>query len=625
MNWIGSLQQFGRSLMLPMIALPAVAVLLALSALPWTVWGLAEVSSYFELAANSILIYLPFIFAVGVALGLTDSAGMAGLAALLGYFIFQTLVGVQLELGVAGGVLFGLLAAYLFHQFKNLQFPESIQFFGGPRFTPFAMALASVVLSLLLLLIGPYLQAALHVVGEKLIALGGFGSFLYGTVHRLLIPVGLHHILNNFTWFQVGTYESAEGVMLYGDLPRFFAGDPEAGIYMAGMYPLMMFALPAAALAMILEARKEARGPISKIFITAALASFFTGVTEPIEFAFVFIAPWLYFIHALLAGSMMWVCVALDIHHGFAFSAGAIDYFLNLHLAKNGWLIIPVGLVYAVIYFALFRWAIRRFQLPTPGRQTHLQVGDTLDDPVERAPLILHALGGKENLVYLEACITRLRLTLKNERLIDVGTLAKLGSMGVIRLGGGNVQIVFGTYSELIREQMLQLMKSEADSIPFSAPADGRLLRLEEMDDAVFAAKMLGDGIALMPSKGELVAPLAGRITQIFPSKHAMVLTTEQGLHVLLHVGLDTVQMAGEGFTLFVEEHQQVLPGQLLLRFDLDLIREKARSEVIAMVITNANQVKSIRHSPFKQVVAGRDVVMSILLADGKGGTDDHV
>ncbi len=624
MNWIGGLQQFGRALMLPMIVLPAVAVLLGLSHIPWDTWGMVEVSTYLQDAASAILLHLPYIFAVGVALGLTESAGMAGLAALLGYFIFRNLVGTELELGVSGGILFGLLAAYCYHLFKNVKFPESIQFFGGPRFTPFIVALASLLLSLLLIWVGPYLQTALDFVGQQLIELGGFGSFLYGTVHRLLVPFGLHHILNNFTWFQVGTYEQ-DGQLLYGDLPRFFAGDPEAGLYMAGMYPLMMFAVPAIALAIVREARKEARAPLAKIFFTAAMASILTGVTEPIEFAFVFIAPWLYVIHALLAGSMMWICVALDIHHGFAFSAGLIDYALNFHLSKNGWLIIPIGLVYGLIYYYLFRWAIRRFNLATPGRGEHATVEDANQDLAERAPLILHALGGKENILRMEACITRLRLTLKDERLLDMNGLTKLGSMGIIRLGSGNVQIVFGTFSELIREQIVELMKHDTQHVQLLAPVTGEVVALADVPDHVFSRKMLGEGVAFMPHSDLLLAPIGGRISQIYPTKHALVLTTEHGLHILLHIGLDTVKMNGEGFELLVDEQQTVRSGQPLVRYDLQAIRQHATSDCIVMVMTNSNLVENVHVAPYKSIRAGKEVALMMQMRIHEGGEASDV
>jgi glucose-specific phosphotransferase system IIA component len=623
MNWMGNLQQFGRALMLPMIALPAVAVLLCLSVIPWELLGLVEVSRFFADAASAILLHLPYIFAVGVALGLTESAGMAGLSGLLGYFIFERLVGHELELGVSGGILFGLLAALCFHLFKNIKFPESLQFFGGPRFTPFVMALASLVLSSALLIIGPFLQTALDTVGQKLIELGGFGSFLYGTVHRLLVPFGLHHILNNFTWFQVGTYEQPSGEVFYGDVPRFFAGDPEAGLYMAGMYPLMMFAVPAIALAIIHEARKTIRANISKIFITAALTAMLTGVTEPIEFAFVFIAPLLFVVHALLAGSMMWVCAAFDIHHGFAFSAGAIDYILNFHLSKNGWLILPIGLLYGVFYYFFFRWAIRRFQLATPGRGQDISSEDADSDLAHRAPLILHSLGGKENIVRIEACITRLRLTLKNERLLDENGLMKLGSMGVIRLGGGNVQVVFGTFSELIREQMLDLMKHDSLHVPLLAPIEGERVQLEDVPDQVFSGKLLGDGVAIMPTSNLVVAPVAGRITQIYPTKHALVITTDEGLNILLHIGLDTVELKGEGFQLLINEQQSVQAGQALVRLNLAYLAKHARSTCTIMVITNMKLVEELLHSPFKTVRAGKDIVFNAHLKSSEGG-DSH-
>src|SRR5690606_13565981 len=297
----------------------------------------------------------------------------------------------------------------------------------------------------------------------------------YGTIHRLLVPSGLHHILNNIVWFQIGSYELPDGAIVRGDLPRFFAGDPEAGMYMAGLYPVLMFALPAAALAIIHEAREDLKPKVKATFSTAILACFFTGVTEPIEFAFLFVAPVLFLVHAVLSGLSMVIVTLLGIRHGFSFSAGALDFAVNLHLADRGWLLIPVGLVYGCVYYVMFRWAIRRFDLATPGREdgSPLDAG-ALDIPY-RAPLILQALGGKHNIVKVEACITRLRLNLRDDRLMDTAALRHLGAVGVIRLGGGRVQVVFGTFSELIREEMMKWMRKDEPTVLFRSPVSGTM------------------------------------------------------------------------------------------------------------------------------------------------------
>lgn len=267
--------------------------------------------------------------------------------------------------------------------------------------------------------------------------MGGFGIFLYGVLHRVLVAFGLHHLLNNLYWFQVGTFTDAEGMTYSGDLPRFFAGDPAAGVFMAGLYPIMMFALPAVALAIVHESREDLRPKVRKTYMTAALVSLLTGITEPIEFAFLFAAPYLFIVHALLSGAAMWITAELGVRHGFSFSAGAIDYLVNFHQSKGALWIIPIGIAFALIYYVVFRIAIQKFQIPTPGRVEGSLLDDMASDLLHRVPLIIQALGGKDNIADIQACITRLRLRVNNDKLVDRHTLRKLGAAGVIRLGGG--------------------------------------------------------------------------------------------------------------------------------------------------------------------------------------------
>jgi PTS system D-glucosamine-specific IIC component len=617
---MGILQQFGRSLMMPMIALPAAAILLRLGAIPWDAIGFAQLSDLFRYAGMTVFTYLPYIFAVGVALGLSESAGIAGMSALVGYFVYdrvtQFFIPEGFELGVTSGIVIGIMAALLFHRFKEIRFPEYIQFFGGPRFVLLIMCFASFLFSVLVVQIGPYVQTGMRELSGLLLGMGGFGAFLYGMLHRLLVPSGLHYILNNIVWFQTGTYERWDGSIVNGDLPRFFAGDPSAGIFMAGLYPTMMFALPAIAFAIIHEAREDLKPKVRATFLTAALSSFLTGVTEPIEFAFLFVAPYLFVIHAILSGVSMWITYALDIHHGFAFSAGAIDFLLNNHLATNGWLLLPIGLAYGAGYYLLFRWAIRRFQIPTPGREEGSALDDWAGDIPYRAPLILQALGGKENVLRIEACITRLRLTLANDREMDVGALRHLGAAGVITLGGGNVQVVFGTFSELIREEIMKTMRKDPRVVPFRSPVAGRMIPLDEVPDKVFAAGIVGEGAAFLPERGELVAPVGGKISHLFPTAHALGIVTAEGLEVLLHIGIDSSQIPNEPFEAHVAEGETVQPGQLLITFDLAKLRKHAKSIATPMVVTNPARVKAWSYAPFKAVRRGQASVMSVTLKE---------
>jgi glucose-specific phosphotransferase system IIA component len=623
LNLMGNLQQLGRSLMLPTIALPVAAILLRLGDLPWDAIHAPGLGILLMLAGHTIFHYIPIIFAVGVALGLTESAGIAGMSAMLGYFMFTSLVehelGSDFQLGVSGGILIGLLAAIIFHRFKVFKLPEYIQFFGGPRIVPFIMGFATLLISYLMIGIGPFLQLGMEKLSAWLLGLGGFGTFLYGIAFRLLVPSGLHHILNNFFWFQLGDYKTVDGQMVYGDLPRYFAGDPSAGIYMAGLYPIMMFALPAIAFAIIQEAREDLKPKIKATFLIAALTSFLTGVTEPIEFAFLFVAPYLFVIHAVLSGAAMWIAYGLDIHHGFSYSAGAIDYVINEHLSHNGLYLLPIGIVFGLLYYFLFRYAIRRFRIPTPGREEGSSLEEWAGDIPYRSPLILQALGGKENIKKIEACITRLRLTLVNDRLMDITSLRHLGAAGVIRLGGGNVQVVFGTFSELIREEIMKVLRKDIQLVLFHSPMQGRMIPIEEVPDRIFASKLVGNGVAFFPEKGELVSPVAGHVMHIYPSMHALGIVTEEGLEILLHIGIDTANLPSKCFTAVVKEGDKVEPGQLLIKFNVNKIKKYASSLATPMIITNPDLVKSWSFAPFKAVKKGQKSVMSVVIKNPKG------
>jgi PTS system D-glucosamine-specific IIC component len=620
MKGIGVLQHFGRALMLPMIALPAAAIFLCMAKLPWSYVGLDSFGPVLRVAGETIFAFLPVIFAVGVAFGLTGNAGMAGMSAMLAYFLINEIsryaFGHSFRISIGGGILIGLVAAWSFQRFKSLEFPEYIQLFGGSRFVPLFMSAFSLVYAFLNVHVGPWIGKGLDALSDFVLDMGPVGAFLYGTMHRLLVPSGLHHILNNIAWFQIGSHELPDGTVVHGDLPRFFAGDPDAGIYMAGLYPIMMFALPAAALAIIHEAREDLKPKVKATFTTAMLACFFTGVTEPIEFAFLFVAPVLFLVHAVLSGLSMVIMMVLDIRHGFSFSAGALDYMINLHLSDKGWLIIPVGLVYAGIYYFMFRWAIRRFDLATPGREdgSPLDAG-ALDIPY-RAPLILQALGGKHNIVKVEACITRLRLNLRDDRLMDATALRHLGAAGIIRLGGGRVQVVFGTFSELIREEMMKWMRKDEPTVLFHSPVQGTMIPLAQVPDPIFAGKLVGEGIAFIPDRGEVAAPVAGTIIHVYPSKHAIGIRTDDGLDVLLHVGIDTASLHGKWFDCKVQEGDRVEQGQLLLQFNLKKVAQHARSLATPVVITNPERVKSWNFAPFKAVKLGQAAVMSVVLKE---------
>jgi PTS system D-glucosamine-specific IIC component len=433
----------------------------------------------------------------------------------------------------------------------------------------------------------------------------------------------LHYLFSHIFWFQVGSYDLPNNVTIFGDLPRFLAGDPTAGIYMAGLYPMMMFALPAVAFAIIQEARKEERPRIRKSYLSAALTSFITGVTEPIEFAFLFAAPVLFVVHAVLSGVMMWLTYWLGIRHGFSFSAGGVDYLLNFYLSSKGWLIIPLGLGMGTVYYGLFRWAIRRFDIQTPGREAPLRQDFFAEDITARAPLVLEALGGKDNLVQLEACITRLRLGVKDRNLVDFSVLRALGAAGIIDLGGGNMQVVFGTYSELIREEIEEYIQSGRKQTRFFAPMQGHMVKLANVPDPVFAEKVVGDGVAFRPERGMLVAPLDAQVTIIFPTRHAIGLRTRQGLEILLHIGIDSAH-AEVGFVALVAEGDYVRQGQELISFSLARLKMHAKSIISPMLITNPDRVLKWSIAPYKQVNIGQTSVMAVVLKDEDRAGGNH-
>lgn len=373
-------QRIGRSLMMPIAVLPAAALLLRLGAyfqeVSWLAWG-NTVWQVMEAGGNGVFQNLPLIFAIGVAIGFTEGAGAAGLAAGVGYVVLKAIndisevsPGVPVDMGVLGGILIGLVAAVLYTRYKGIRLPDYLAFFGGRRFVPIVTAFAALGIGLVAYFVWPPIGRAIDSFGDWIVGAGALGVFIYGVANRALLPVGLHHILNTLVWFEFGTFKPpGGGEAVNGDLTRFFAGDPEAGIFMAGWYFVMMFGLPAACFAMYRAADSDNKQSTKAIMGSSGFTSFLTGITEPIEFSFMFLAPMLYVVHALLCGIALVVAEVLGIRHGFGFSAGLIDYLVAFGAATKPLLIIPIGLVFAAVYFALFSVAIRVFDLSTPGRE----------------------------------------------------------------------------------------------------------------------------------------------------------------------------------------------------------------------------------------------------------------
>ena len=469
---LSSLQPLGRALMLPIAVLPVAGLLLRLG--QPDLLDIAFVSA----AGQAIFSNLGLLFAVGVAVGLArDNNGAAGLAGVVGYLITieaakvlmkappEVLAGLTgdaaeaaaktfrdqalTRLGVPIGIISGLIAGDFYNRFSTLKLPEYLAFFGGRRFVPIASGFAALAVAAIIGLSFSAIDHVIDVFSRTVVGSGEIGMFVYGLLNRLLIITGLHHILNNVAWFIVGDYHGATG-----DLNRFFAGDPTAGAFMSGFFPVMMFGLPAACLAMYHAARPERRKAVGGMLFSLALTAFLTGVTDPIEFTFMFLAPALYAIHAVLTGLAMVVMNLLDVHLGFTFSAGLFAYVLNFGKSTRPWMLLPVGLVYAGLYYSLFRVFIRVLNLKTPGRE---------DDPVEtvthvtsggRGEAFILALGGASNLLAVASCTTRLRLRIVSRDRVDEAALKRLGARGVIAPSPDSLQVVIGPTVEAVAQDI---------------------------------------------------------------------------------------------------------------------------------------------------------------------------
>lgn len=468
------LVKLGKALMLPIAVLPVAGLLLRLGQ-P----DLLDIA-FLAAAGNAVFSNLPVIFALGVAIGFAhENHGAAALAAYVGYVI-QTAALKALDpscdMGVLGGIIAGVTAGVLYNKYKNIQLPSYLAFFGGRRFVPIITGTACLLIACAAYFIWPPIGKAISAFGDWTIQSGNIGLFFYGTANRLLIPLGLHHIINNLVWFQFGEFTALQnGVqsVVQGDLTRFFAGDPTAGAFMAGFFPIMMFGLPAACLAMIRTADTARKKAIAGLLLSMALTSFLTGITEPIEFSFMFLAFPLYALHAVLTGVSLVVMNMLNVKLGFTFSAGLFDYILGYGLGTNGWYLLPVGLAYGVVYYFIFVWAIRKWNLKTPGRedtpaqqtaeqpQPAMQAApqETPEPANSRAAGYVAALGGKDNLKTIDACATRLRLELADPALADETALKQLGARGVVKAAGGSVQVVIGPEADLIADEIRQFVK----------------------------------------------------------------------------------------------------------------------------------------------------------------------
>lgn len=667
----GILQQVGKALMLPVALLPAAGLLLAFGNAFQNPALLAKIpvlgTEWFQLVARVMeqsggIVFgnLPLLFAIGVAVGLAGGEGVAGIAAAIGFLVMNVTMGViknvtpemiavdksfamvmgipTLQTGVFGGIIVGIMAANLYKKYYNIELPPYLGFFAGKRFVPIITAFSSLVLGIVMIFIWPPIQGGLNAFSHGMIDTNKtLAAFIFGVVERALIPFGLHHIFYSPFWFEFGEYVNKAGQIVRGDQAIFFAQLKDnvaltAGTFMTGKFPFMMFGLPAAALAMYHEARKEHKKYVAGIMASAALTSFLTGITEPIEFTFLFVAPALFAVHTIFAGLSFMTMHILNVKIGMTFSGGVIDYLLFGVLPNRTawWLVIPVGLVFSVIYYFGFRWAIRTFDIKTPGREDDpdVEIEDKELEAGDLAVNVLEALGGKENIKNLDACITRLRVSVHDISKVNKERIKALGAAGVLEVGN-NIQAIFGPKSDQLKSQIKDVMAGKksnkhekSDNTKkvnlakgedlFVSPLSGKVLELKDVPDEVFSNKMMGDGFAIEPVSGKVVSPVNGKITTLFPTKHAIGIVSDTGREILIHFGIDTVNLKGEGFESFVKQGDTVKAGQLILSVDLNKVKETAPSIITPVIFTNLSEDERVRFKAGLQVKIGQGNIVEI-------------
>ena len=591
-------------------------------------------------SGNIIFTNLPLIFAVGIAIGMTSGDGVAALAAIIGFLImnmttgivagveviegvnnpmYSTVLGIPtLTTGVFGGIIIGLVSAVIYKKFSNVELPEYLGFFSGKRFVPIVAALSGLVIGIIMAIIWPPIQNSLLYFSRSMLGANKvISAFIFGFTERALIPFGLHHIWYTPFWYQFGEYINSAGQLIVGDQPIFFAQLKDgveftAGSFMTGKFPFMMFGLPAAALAMYHEAKDDKKKIVAGIFLSAALTSFITGITEPIEFLFLFIAPILFVIHCIFAGLSFMLMEILNVRIGLTFSGGLIDFLLfGVIPNRTKWFdAIIVGSIFALVYYLGFRYMIRKLNLQTPGRedeQTDICI-DISDENI--AYKILEGFGGASNIKNLDSCITRLRVTVNNIALVDKNKLKSLGLLELVVIGN-NIQAILGLQSDIIKEQIKDIIdgkeifikkKKTVEEIKsgvktetsIAIPISGSLIRLEEVPDEIFSMKLIGDGFAIKPRENILKSPTKGIIITLSKEKHSITIRTLEGYDILIHIGIDTLKLKGEGFKAFVEEGDIVNQGDVLIEFPIDLIKAKAKSDITPIIFKGLEKEKYI-------------------------------
>ena len=626
-------QRLGRSLMLPVAVLPVAAILSGIGYWIKSANGGDDnvASAFLAAAGGALLSNIALLFAVGVSIGMAKkSDGTSALAGLVSWLTVTTMLSPTTIGALSGaaaeevdlaftniqnvfvGIICGLIGAWCYNRFRDTKLPDALSFFSGRRSVAIVTAGASLVLSVALMFVWPFVYGGLVSFGEWIVTLGPVGAGLYGFFNRLLIPLGLHHALNSVFWFDVA------GI---NDLNNFLQGSSGDGVYgvtgqyMTGFFPIMMFGLPGAALAMYVTAKTTRRKVTAGILLSGAISSFFVGVTEPLEFAFMFLAPWLYLVHAVFMGISLFVSALLPVRMGFGFSGGFIDLVLSWMnpLAQNPWLIPVMGVFWFAVYFVVFRWIIRRWDLKTPGREDDEVIDDEMTDAAPRgdfhatAERFVAALGGGANIVELENCATRLRMEVADTSKVDDKALARAGAAGTIRPGGTSVQVVYGLNVQFVKDAMEDVIAGRGRAASASAgaeapvtvattapavvrvkaPVAGRVVPLSDVPDEMFSDGTMGPGLAIEPTDDVVTAPADGIVESVFPTGHAIGLRLNDGTELLIHIGIDTVSMKGDGFETLVATGDVVKTGDPLVRFDRDRIAAAGHATVTPMIVLN--------------------------------------
>lgn len=667
----GVLQRVGRSFMLPIAILPVAGLLLGIGSSftnetmleayklqgiihPGNLaYALLDVMSK---AGSVVFDNLALLFAMGVAIGMAkkekEVAALSGAVAFLVMHatisalihanggvetmaensVTETLGITTLQMGVFGGIIVGLGVSALHNRFYKISLPQVVAFFGGTRFVPIISALVYVLVGVVLFYVWPIIQSAIAALGNLVLASGYAGTWIYGTIERALIPFGLHHVFYMPFWqTALGGEAIVDGNLVQGAQNIFFAQlaskstrafSVEATRFMAGKFPFMIFGLPGGALAMYKCARKEKQKVAAGLLLSAAVTAILTGITEPLEFTFIFVAPLMYGVHCILAGSAFMLMHIFKVGVGMTFSGGLIDLVLFGVLqgnAKTNWIYIPlVGIVYFFLYYFIFRFMIRKFNYITPGREkddeetklyTRADV-EAKNKNESAAKTIVQGLGGKENISDVDCCATRLRITVKAPEKVQKSILNKTNPSGILQKGTG-VQIIYGPKVTVIRSELEDYIarSSEKSAFALGAHLTGRVVKLENVEDEVFSQGILGKGCAVVPSEGRLYAPCDGKAVNTVESRHAIGIKSNFGAEILMHIGLETVSMKGVGFKYAVNEGDSVKKGDLLIEFDLEEIKKAGLNPVTPMVVVNSDEFSAVETKKTGQIKAGEEFI----------------